>query len=345
MQFRFEKLHVEKRYPLQISRGTSTGSDNLIVRVSEGGFEGIGEGAPGTVGAESMADLGIDQLEDLVAWGIAGKPIVEVHALGRRLGVEPPALAALDMALWDLLGKQAGHPLWRLWGLGKPTAPTSVTIGINAVEVIRERVPEILGRTGANALKIKLGSPEGDEADREHYAAAAESAKPFGVRLRVDANGGWDVPTARLMHRWLAERECDYVEQPLPEGAEDMLPEVYRDRPLPIFVDESCRFASDVPGLADRVDGVNLKLMKCGGPTEALRILSVARAHGLSAMIGCMGETSIAISAGASLSALCDHVDLDSHFNLAPDPAVGAQMIDGVVTPTDHPGHGARLSC
>ena len=147
------------------------------------------------------------------------------------------------------------------------------------------------------------------------------------------------------MMRWLQERGCDYVEQPLPVEANDALPELFAGRALPIFVDESVRVASDVPKLADRVDGVNLKLMKCGGITEALRIVATARALGLGTMIGCMGESSIAIAAGASIGALFDHIDLDSHLNLLPDPATGTNIVEGVVTVADTPGHGATLSC
>ena len=99
----------------------------------------------------------------------------------------------------------------------------------------------------------------------------------------------------------------------------------------------------DVPGLADRVDGVNLKLMKCGGVTEALRIVATARAHGLKTMIGCMGESSVAIAAGASLAALFDHIDLDSHLNLDPDPGEGAPFADGATLPENRPGHGGAL--
>lgn len=145
------------------------------------------------------------------------------------------------------------------------------------------------------------------------------------------------------MMRWLAERQCDYVEQPLPQGLERELPQLFEGRPLPIFVDESVHFSQDVPLVAPWVDGVNLKLMKCGGLTEALNIVAVARAHGLQTMIGCMGESSVAISAGASIGALFDHIDLDSHLNLDPDPAIGALMVDGIVTPPERPGHGAEL--
>jgi muconate cycloisomerase len=209
--------------------------------------------------------------------------------------------------------------------------------------VTRERVPKILELTGAKALKIKLGSPEGRDHDREHFLAAAEAARPFNVSLRVDANGGWTVAEALEMNRWLADRGVEYVEQPLVRGGEDGLPELFANRPLPIFVDESIRVSGDIPALADRVDGINLKLMKCGGVTEALRIVATARAHGLKTMIGCMSESSIAIAAGASLGALFDHIDLDSHLNLNPDVAEGAEIADGIVLPADRPGHGGRL--
>jgi muconate cycloisomerase len=134
------------------------------------------------------------------------------------------------------------------------------------------------------------------------------------------------------------------VEQPLVEGSEGELPRVFEGRPLPIFVDESCRFSSDVAKVAASVDGVNLKLMKCGGITEALRIVATARAHGLKTMIGCMSESSVAISAGAAMGALFDHIDLDSHLNLNPDPASGAPLVDGCLSPLEAPGHGAVIA-
>ena len=145
------------------------------------------------------------------------------------------------------------------------------------------------------------------------------------------------------MDRWLADRGVELVEQPLPQGHEHELPALQRGSSLPIVADESVRTSADVAALADRVDGVNLKLMKCGGLTEAMRIVATARACGLDTMIGCMGESSVAISAGAAIGALFDHIDLDSQINLKPDPAVGAPMVDGVLVPPEKPGHGAEL--
>jgi muconate cycloisomerase len=253
-------------------------------------------------------------------------------------------MAALDVAVWDLLAKQANMPLYKMLGLPKRSVPTSVTIGLNAPEETTRRVPIIIETSGAKCLKIKLGSPEGRDYDKAHFLAAKSAAAPYAVKLRVDANGGWTVAEAIEMIAWLAELGVDYVEQPLAEGEEGGLPEVFENRKLPIFVDESCRFSSDIPNWASVVDGVNLKLMKCGGITEALRIVSTARAHNLQTMIGCMSESSIAVAGGAAMSALFDYIDLDSHTNLKPDPANGAELVDGIVLPNDKPGHGASMN-
>ena len=325
-----------------ISRGVMSASENLFVFVSDGTHTGVGELSPAT-GSAWTAERGRDQLEAFATEEIVANPY-ENYARMRRAYIDPPAMAALDVALWDLLAKQANMPLYKMLGLPKSTHPTSVTIGINPPEVTKERVPAILSSTGARCLKIKLGSPEGRDHDKEHFQAAADAAKPFGVQLRVDANGGWTVPEAISMCAWLADRDVDYVEQPLAEGQEEGLYDIYTKRPLPIFVDETIRFSCDVAKIADRVDGINLKLMKCGGITEAIRIAATARAFGLQTMIGCMSETSIAIAAGAAIGGLFDFIDLDSHLNLNPDPASGAPIVDGVIVPTENPGHGAVLN-
>jgi L-alanine-DL-glutamate epimerase-like enolase superfamily enzyme len=144
--------------------------------------------------------------------------------------------------------------------------------------------------------------------------------------------------------KWLSERKAEYIEQPLVEGDEDKLKFLFDARPLPIFIDESCRFAEDVANHYQYVDGVNLKLMKCGGITEALKILNVAKSHGLKTMIGCMSESSVSISAGASITGIIDYVDLDSHYNLDPDPSEGPSMVNGITMINSLPGHGAKLN-
>lgn len=344
MNVEFRTVAVKKRFPLQISRGTSSGSTNLFVILEQGGCTGIGECAPGTGFDETLAAEARKQLEDFMRPGLLELGPHEVDRQAKAAGIDAAAQAALDIALWDLLARQAGMPLYRLLGLPKPTAQTSVTIGINPVDVIRERVPLILERTEAKALKIKLGQAAGIDADRAAFLAAKEASAPYGAKLRVDANGGWRPKDAIAMISWLADQGCDYVEQPLEAGTEDALHDVYARRELPIYLDESIRLSTDVVRFADRCDGINLKLMKTGGITEALRLVATARSHGLSTMIGCMGESSVAIGAGAAIGALFDHIDLDSHLNLEPDPASGLTMLNGVVLPGNRPGLGVELA-
>lgn len=343
MKIDFKTIHLHKRFPLRISRGLMTGSDNLFVSVTENNKTGWGEMAPGKMKGADTPEAAEKTLTDFINTGIDHLSIHEIYDKGIDYGVPACALAALDIAMWDLRAKQANLPLYRLLGLPKPSIPTSVTIGINPPEVVAERMPILLEGTGVKSLKIKLGSKEGIEADKLMFQEVINSSKKYNVNLRVDANGGWGVDDAIHMMKWLADLGTDYVEQPLVEGAEDALPLLFKNRPLPIFVDESCRFSTDIPKWAESVDGVNMKLMKCGGITEALRIIATAKAFGLKTMIGCMGESSISISAGAAISGIINHIDLDSHLNLEPDPAVGARMIDGIIVPTDDPGHGARL--
>jgi len=191
----FRRIELQKLYPLAISRGTMATSENLFVEVSDGAHTGIGELSPAT-GSQWTAERGQAQLSQIFS-SVQSLPIHDVWQAMKDAEVDPPAMAALDIALWDLLAKQANMPLYRMLGLSKKSAPTSMTIGINPPEVTRERVPDILRRTGAKCLKIKLGSPEGRDHDKEHFMAAAESAAPFDVKLRVDANvadGRWTKP-------------------------------------------------------------------------------------------------------------------------------------------------------
>lgn len=344
MESRLFTLELKKLFPLTISRGTSTGSTNLYVELTRSGQTGLGECAPGTGDDDGLAGRAKAQAEALCAYASQNPNPHDVWQHGEAEGIEEPVRAAVDIALWDLFAKEAGKPLYALLGLPRRSVPTSVTIGINPPDVVRERVPEILRLWQGKRLKVKLGGKGGIEADKERYLAAKEASEPFGVTLRIDANGGWDVDGAAEMMRWLAEQGCDYVEQPLERGREVDLPRLFEGRPLPLYLDESVRTKEDVPKVADRCDGVNLKLMKTGGITEAMRLIGTARACNLQTMIGCMGESSVSIAAGAAIGALFDHIDLDAHFNLDPDPATGLDFEDGAVLPPDRPGHGVSLN-
>ncbi|MBX2884290.1 MAG: dipeptide epimerase [Granulosicoccus sp.] len=351
MQTRFQTIRLPKRFPLAISRGVNKASDNLFLWLTMGGVTGLGEMSPGKTEGANTPELAqqaiqqfLDTQGDLFNPYEASREFVErVYDTARNESMPACALAALDIALWDWLGKSLEKSVHQYLDIGKPHVPTSVTIGINPPEVVKERVPLLLNGTGVKSLKIKLGSPEGVDADKAMYQQVVESTKPYDVQLRVDANGGWSVKQAEEMMVWIAERGADYIEQPLKEGNEDGLAVLFPNRALPIYIDESCRFSSDVEKWADRVDGVNMKLMKCGGITEALRIIEAARSHELKTMIGCMGESSVSIAAAAQITGWIDHIDLDSHLNLAPDPSLGAEMQDGIIVPNDLPGHGASV--
>jgi L-alanine-DL-glutamate epimerase-like enolase superfamily enzyme len=346
MQLAWATFTVNKRFPLTISRGTTAQTVNVWARIEADGIEGWGEASPFGIGDFRQSTEQI--LEHLAR----ARPLLEpLHPLERarveqtlrEAGIGSAARAAIDIALWDWLGKRTGLALWQMLGLSREAvAPTSVTIGINPPEVAQQRTRDWLELTHARALKIKLGNPAGIEADQAMFEAIRQVA-PQGVALRVDANGGWSLQDALTMCRWLAARGVEYVEQPLPRGAEDDLPHLHRESPLPIFVDESCFDSRDVVRLADRVHGVNIKLMKCGGLSEALRMVHTARALGLQVMYGCYSDSSLAITAASQIAPLADHLDLDSHLNLLDDPFIGAELHDGKVIPTRAPGLGVRL--
>ena len=343
MIINLHKVNLKKKYPLQISRGVHDKSVNLFVELIRDGITAWGECAPGKTEGASSIDIAEKSLIDFIESGISSLSIYEVNKKARDLNIAPCAFAALDIALWDWKAKKARLSLNNILGLPKPCTPTSITIGINPPDVIKERIEKLISNKEIRALKIKLGSPEGIEFDKQIYDQVIQSTKNCNISIRVDANGGWSLNDAKTMIKWLADRKAEYIEQPLKEGDEDNLKYLFKGRPLPIIIDESCRFSEDVVRHSEYVDGVNLKLMKCGGITEALKILNTAKSFGLKTMIGCMSESSIAISAGASISGIIDYVDLDSHYNLDPDPSDGAFMQNGITMTTNKYGHGANL--
>jgi L-Ala-D/L-Glu epimerase len=340
------RVELTKRHALTISRGTIRSSTNVIVTVVHNGVSGQGEMAPSDVTGDTAESAELDFGEWAVALhDLAPDQFETIDAALAAIGAPDrgAARSALDMACHDWWGRSLQRPVWRLLGGDRSRVqPTSLTIGINPPDVIREVVPEILNRTRALFLKVKLGQPAGVDADQEMLVAVQEAATKagFAPTWRVDANGGWDVIGAQMMSAWLAERNVTMVEQPLPTELENDFADVLAASPIPVFLDESIRVASDVARLASVAHGVNLKLMKCGGLREGMRIIHTARAHGLHVMIGCMGESSMAISAGAQLAPFVDAIDLDSHLNLLDDPFIGAPYVDGCVVPNDQPGLG-----
>jgi muconate cycloisomerase len=351
MQIQVQTFTVNKRFPLTISRGTTTQTTNVWVRVEHEEVEGWGEASPFSVGDHRQStEVIVSEVQRVKSALEAFSPLErqKIEQVLTEAELLSAAWAALDLALHDWLGKQVGLPLWRLWGLDRDEiVPTSVTIGINPPEVAQQQVHNWLyGQFGESSLKVptlkvKLGSPMGIAADQA-MLMAVQKAAPTTTRIYVDANGGWNLSDAVKMCHWLAGQGVKYVEQPLPRGQEESLPELYQRSPLPIFVDESCFISRDIPQLADRVHGVNIKLMKCGGLTEAIRMVHTAQACGLQVMFGCYSDSSLANTAAAHLSPLADYIDLDSHLNLVDDPFTGASVQNGRILPNDLPGLGVR---
>jgi len=346
MRIRIETFTVNKRFPLTISRGTTSQTTNVWVQVEQEGNEGWGEASPFSIVSEARQSTEVlfEALNEIA-------PMLEKFSPWERQKIEQvlaeaelpsAAWAAIDLALHDWLGKQARMPLWRLWGLNRDRiVPTSVTIGINDAEGAKQRVRDWLPLTGGSVLKIKLGNPAGIAADQEMLLAIREEA-PASAELSVDANGGWSLNEAIEMCNWLVSQGVRHVEQPIAAGQEENLPILYERSPLPIFVDESCFTSRDIPKLADRVHGINIKLMKSGGLTEALRMVHTARACGLQVMFGCYSDSTLANTAASQLSPLADYLDLDSHLNLVDDPFTGATVENGRLIPNDLPGLGVQ---
>ena len=352
MEISLAPLNLTKRVPLRISRGTMAGSTNAIVKVTHDGITGYGEMSPSQVTKDTMesASLSVEcwqtafvhasPLERETVLRDADILLEVLPGIGGRGGTG--ILAAFDIALWDWFGKRIGLPLYQVFGLDiRKSAETSVTVGINTPDAAADHAREWIARTGSRHLKIKLGSPDGIAADMDMYMAVLDAVDP-NVVMRVDANCGWTESDARIMIPWLAERRVEYVEQPLACGDEESLAAL-RPAPVPIFLDESIHSATDVPKFAHLVDGVNVKLMKSGGISEAIRIVHTARAFGLQTMLGCMSESSLSIAAGVHIGPLFDHLDLDSHLNTADDPIIGLGFEHGRVTQSGRPGLGVDV--
>ncbi len=343
MRLQVQTFTVHKRFALTISRGTTASNTNIWVRLQEDGIEGWGEASPFSVVRQDKQGtyLLLTELQELMPRLEQFSPLDRqgIEEMLSQVKISSSVRAAIDMALYDWLGKRAGLPLWQIWGLDRDRiVPISVTIGINSPEGAKERVRAWQKLMGATVLKVKLGSPDGIAADQAMLLAVRQEAPK--AMIMVDANGGWNLPQALQMCHWLAEQGVKYVEQPLAVGDEGNLPELYNESPLPIFVDESCFTSRDILRLAPYIDGINIKIMKAGGLSEAMRMVNLAKAHGLDVMYGCYSDSSLANTAMANLAPLADYLDLDSHLNLVDDPFEGAILKAGRLLPNDLPGLG-----
>ncbi len=339
MKLSHDLLTVRTRHPFTIARGGSSEWRVVWVRITDGdGLEGWGEAAPSRYYGETVETVSavMRELAPIVErydpWAI--EPLEAEMA--RVVHHNGAARSAVSAALHDLLGKRLGAPVYRTWGLDPATAPrTSFTIGIGDRDELRRKVAEA---SDYPILKVKLGT----DRDEEIIRTVRESA-PDKV-IRIDANAAWTAKQALARVEMLAGQGVEFVEQPLPGPDIEGMRFVRERSPLPIIADESCVVAADIPRLAGAVDGINIKLAKCGGLTEARSMIATARAHGMLVMMGCMIETSLGITAAAQLAPLLDYADLDGAALLANDPFVGATITGGVITlpPSSESGLGVR---
>ncbi|MCY7379672.1 MAG: dipeptide epimerase [Gemmatimonadaceae bacterium] len=298
MKLSHEIVTLRTKHPFVIARGGS--SEYRVVRVTltaPDGATGWGEAAPSRYYGETadtvvnVLPLLAQKLDGTDGWSLEALE----HGLARAIRFNGSARAAVSAALHDLMGKRLGVPVHKLWGLDPAAAPpSSFTVGIAPDEpTLRARVEEAAQYP---VLKIKLGSTWDERIVRMVRELAPDKV------LRVDANAAWTPKSALRMIPLLQELGVEFVEQPLPPDDLDGLRFVRERSALPIIADESCLVAADIPKLAGVVDGINIKLAKCGGLREALRMIATARAHDMLVMAGCMIESSLGITAAAAFS-------------------------------------------
>ena len=337
MKLRHHPYTLQLRHAFGLAGSTRTSTPAMLVELEHEGLTGHGEASmPPHLGeSQASVDSFLRQAAPLLA--AVDDPFRTEEILPALDALAPgntAAKAAVDLALHDWIGRRLGQPLHRLWGINPARAPlTSFTIGIDVPEVVRAKVREA---AAYRILKVKLGRDWAtDQAMIE--TLRAETAVP----LTVDANQGWrDREDALRRITWLAARGVEFIEQPM--GREQLADTAWlRERsPLPLYADESVQRLADVPGLRGVFDGINIKLMKCTGLREARQMITVARALGLKVMLGCMTETSCAVSAAAQLSPLVDWADLDGALLIANDCFDGIGFAGGRIVLRDRPGIG-----
>ena len=357
MQLTWQRLLLHTRDQFRIARpGASVSGRNverIIVRIEHDGVTGLGEAAPTPYYNQSLDSVEdtLEQAAKMLAGAARDPKAAELQHLEfiesiiddllARFDNQRAAVAAVDQALHDWLGRRQGIPVWQLLGLDpSQTPPTSMTIGLDTPNVVERKVRQA---AEFDILKIKVGTPD----DVQTLTAVRRAAGR--KRIRVDANGGWPADEAAQRIAKLLPFDLELIEQPIPAESGDrkgvnlrQLRESLPDPHPPIIADEDCVRPADLTQLAGAVDGVNIKLAKCGGMVEARRMIHRARELGLAVMIGCMVETSVGIAAAAHLASLADYTDLDGHLLLADDPFAGLELESGVVRPGATPGLGVQ---
>jgi L-alanine-DL-glutamate epimerase-like enolase superfamily enzyme len=335
-RIRSEKIKLELEHAWVIARGAAEFKENVLVHYERDGLTGVGEAGHLTAAGQT-AEQTLAGAEKLMNFYESLEPSAYASLPDQASAVPdvtPPARAAMEMALLDWVGKKRGMPLHQLLGVKSHREVfTSYSIGLDAPEVMRQKARE----AGAyRILKVKLGRENDEEIIR---TLRAVTDKP----IRVDANEGWrDKETAIRKLEWLERHGIELVEQPLPRQLVEENRWLKERTRLPLIADEAVHTTRDIPVIAGAYSGINIKIMKAGGVLEALRMFSMAEKMGLDAMLGCMIETSVAITAAVHLQSLARWVDLDGNLLLKRDPYQGAKFSAGRWLVPNSPGLGVE---
>ncbi|RKU31403.1 dipeptide epimerase [Candidatus Poribacteria bacterium] len=316
-------------HPFKIARRTTDSYREVITVEIDGG---IGETSPAKFYGETV------QTVEKVINELSGSLDVDLDAIQdvmSKIEQDLPdnyaAKSVIDMALHDRFGKKMGAPLYKLWGLNpKKTPNTSYTIGLDEPNIMVEKV---YAAEEYPILKVKLGN-------QDDFDILTNIRRITNKPIYVDVNTAWSPQEAVEKIKKLSDFGVELVEQPTTAEDIDGLKYIRDNSKLPIIADESVKRAEDIPKIADAVDGINIKLVKCGGLLEAIRMIHVARVHGLLVMIGCMIESSIGITAAAHLTPLVDYADLDGNLLIKNDPYKGVTLQNGKLILPNCPGIG-----
>lgn len=336
MKLSFQVYTLKRKYPFVISGYTFLEDPVLYVQLEHEGVTGYGEGCPGyyfneTIerAQEFVSGLDLSQFND----PCDSEEILDY--LQQKAPGFTSAKAAVDIALHDLIGKLQGKPVYSLFGSDPRSMPeTTLTIGMDTPEMIRKKVRE----AGAfKRLKVKLGG----ENDRQIVQAIRQETQ---VPITVDANQGWTDRHAALdMIHWLNAHNTEFIEQPMPKEDVDGNAWITMHSPLPTVGDEAVLNVDEVPKAKGVYHGVNIKMVKCGGIEPGFRIIKKARELDMKVMIGCMGESSVAILGAAAIAPQCDWVDLDSSWLFSNNPYQDPLLKDGRIQLSEEPGLGLQL--
>lgn len=336
MKLSWKPYELQLKHAFNISTYSRKTTPVVLTTIEYDGLVGYGEASLPPYLGETQASV-FEFLKKVDLSGFSNPLELEeiIHYIDSIAENNTAAKASVDIALHDLAGKIIGKPWHQLWGLKKDNVPdTTFTIGIDTDEVVRQKVREVEGQF--NILKVKLG---GTDDKRMIETIRSVTALP----LAVDANQGWkDKHQALDMILWLKEKGIVMIEQPMPKYNLDPIAWLTEESPLPIFADESVQRLRDVERMKGVFSGINIKLMKCTGMREAWQMRNLAQALGMKVMIGCMTETSCAISAATQLAPGLDFADLDGALLIQNDAFEGATLQNGKIIATDFPGIGIK---